>query len=149
MTHKRTISVLLAIFFIKSFAILFGMSIPLHMVMGSVAGILSVAHICVNRQWIASIRKAWKEGKLTQKTKWQYRVDLVLVLSWSICIFSGILIGFSSIIYTLAERKDLFFFFVIHLFSAMLCLVLVLIHIIQHLNQIKAYFKKKQQTYDC
>jgi len=144
--NQRTISLLLALFFVKSFAILFGMSIPLHMVIGGVAGILSVAHVWVNRNWLSSVWKAGKAGKLNRKTRWQYRVDLLLILSWSVCLLSGVLIGFPGILYSLAGAEDLFFFFVTHLFSAMLSLFLVIVHVVQHIRRIQAYFKQKKPT---
>jgi len=144
--HKRTISILLAVFFIKSFAIFFGMSVPLHMVMGGIAALLSVVHVCVNRKWLSSIRKARKTGSLNQKTKWQYRVDLLLILSWSVCILSGVLIGFPGILSSLAGIEDLFLFFVTHLLSAILSLLLVIVHVAQHGKHIHAYFKKKTRT---
>jgi len=140
--HKRTISIFLAVFFMKSFAILFGMSIPLHMLVGGMAAVLSIAHVCVNRKWLLSVSKAGRAGKLNKKTKWQYRVDLLLILSWSICILSGVLVGFPGIIHSLAGVEDLFLFFVTHLFSAILSLFLVIVHIVQHIEHIQAYFKK-------
>ena len=146
--HKRAISIFLAIFFIKSFAILFGMSIPLHMVVGGVAAALSIAHVCINRTWLSSVRKAYNTGKLNGKTRWQYSVDLLLILSWSLCILSGVLIGFSNIIYSLAGIEDLFLFFVTHLFSAILSLFLVIVHIAQHIGRIQAYFKKKKPAHN-
>jgi len=142
--HKRAISIFLAIFFIASFGILFGMSIPLHMAVGGAAMILSTAHVFINRKMLSSIGKAHKSGKLNEKTKWQYRVDLLLILTWTVCIITGILIGFPAFIYSLAGINDLFLFFVIHLFSAMLSLILVIVHIFQHVSHIKAYFMKKK-----
>jgi len=145
--RKIVINNFLAIFFIKSYGILFGMTIPLHMTVGSIAAVLSITHVCLNREWFSSVGKARKTGKLSKRAMWQYRVDLLLIIAWSVCILTGILMGFPTISYSLVGIKDLFVFFVIHLFTAMLSLILVIIHVVQHLDHIKSNFKRRKRTH--
>jgi len=117
------------------------------MFVGGMAAVLSIAHICVNRRWLSSVMRARKAGKLNTKTKWKCRVDLLLVLFWSVCMLSGVLIGFPGILYALAGLEDLFLFFITHLLSAVLSLLLVIVHVVQHIGQIQAYFKKKTKSH--
>jgi len=132
--QKRAITILLAIFFVVPFAIFFGMPIPFHMGAGGIAAVLSIIHVCTSRKWLVSVRKARKTGKLTKDAKWRYRVDLLLIIVWGVCIFSGVLIGFPGILFTLAGMEDLFLFFVTHLFFAVLSFMLGIVHAIQHVR---------------
>jgi len=141
---RMMITILLSILFILSFGISMGMPVVAHMIIGMMAGGMSFAHVWINRKRMLSMLKASTAKKLNTKTKWKYGMSLFLTVSWSICIITGILIGFPVILYQLTGMTNLFMIFAIHVLSAFLSVVLVIVHAVQHVTAIKSYFKVKK-----
>ena len=139
---KIAIDILLTIFFVLSYGISVGMATSTHMVIGIIAGMLSIAHLMINRQRFLAVFKKGAAKKLNTKSKWQYGMSLFLTITWSVCVVTGVLIGFPIILYSFGVT-DLFMFTVIHILSAFLSLVLIIVHIAQHARHIKSYFKKR------
>ena len=137
---KIGIDILLTIFFILSFGISVGMETSHHIAIGIIVTILSALHIVINRKQILSVFKTTQKKRNT-KTKLQYGVSLVLTITWSICVITGILTGFPGILYNLVGASDLFIFTAIHILTAFLSLILVIVHVAQHLRHIKSYIK--------
>ena len=137
---KIGVDILLTIFFVLSYGIFVGMSTQLHMVVGLVATMFSIAHIWINRKRFKIMFKISTLKKLKTRAKWQYGISLGLTISWAICVITGILIGYPIILYTLAGITNLFTITMIHILSASLSLLMVVVHIIQHLRQLKLYF---------
>jgi len=140
---KIGIDVLLTIFFVLSYGISVGMETSNHMIVGAVAAILSFVHIWINRKRFLAVFKISAAKKLNTKAKLQYGVSLLLTITWSVCVITGVLIGFPAILYNLAGMTDLFIFSVIHILSAFLSLIFVIVHIVQHMERIISYFKKR------
>jgi len=141
---KITIDILLTIFLILSYSVYIGMTISLHMSVGIIAAILSVAHVWINRKRFLPIFKLSAIKKLNTRARLQYGMSLILTVTWGICIVTGILIGFPTILYSLTGVTDLFMFLITHILTAFLTLIFVIIHIIQHIRPIISYFKKRK-----
>ena len=62
-----------------------------HIVVGGVCSALFSIHVFLNRKWLFSVTKTLKSGKANSKTKWQYIVDLLLIIVWGISIITGFL----------------------------------------------------------
>jgi len=140
---KIAIDILLTVFFILSYSIFVGMPVSLHMLVGIIAAILSFAHVLINRKRFLPVFRINTVKKLTVKAKCQYGVSLLLTLAWSVCIITGILIGFPVILYSLTGMTNLFMIYAIHILSAFLSLILVIIHVAQHMRRVLSYFKKR------
>jgi len=137
---KITIDILLTVFFVLSYGVYAGMTIPLHMVIGIVATILSFTHVWIHRRRFLPIFRLSTVKKLNAKARWQYGMSLILTITWSICIITGVLIGFPAILYNLAGTTDLFMFLAAHILTAFFSIILVIVHIIQHRRRIVSYF---------
>jgi len=140
---KVAIDILLTAFFILSYGISVGMAISVHMAVGIIAAILSFAHVFINRKRFFAVFKISEVKRLNPKAKWQYEMSALLTITWTICVITGLLIGFPVILYSLVGITDLFMFFVIHILTAFLSLILVIVHVVQHIGHIKSYFKKR------
>jgi len=133
----------MTIFFILSFATYYAMDdaiIPFHAVVGSICAVLFVIHVWINRQWLVSVGKNRKTGKVTKKTAWVYRIDIALIIVWGICILSAI----PAVIYYVGGVESLLLFRNIHSITSTIGLILVIVHVIQHMRQIKSYFRRRK-----
>ena len=142
-TKRIIVDILMMIFFILSFEIrwaFFGGNLLFHITVGSVTAVLFFIHVWINRQWLASVGKASRAGKLTKKTNRQYRIDMALIAVWSINILTGLV----AMAYSIAGLGLANGFRSIHSLTATLGLVLVIVHIVQHMGQIKSYFRRKR-----
>jgi hypothetical protein len=146
-TKRIIVDILMTIFFILSFEIRWSVlgglieeTLIFHIIVGSVTAILFFIHVWINRQWLTSVSKARKSGKLTKQTKRQYRVDIALIVVWSINILSGLIV----MGYSLGGIEILHSFRGLHSITATLGLVLVIVHIVQHMKQIKSYFRRRK-----
>ncbi|MDR3072682.1 MAG: hypothetical protein LBU41_04240 [Clostridiales Family XIII bacterium] len=113
--------------------------VEIHFIAGLVFVALFIVHFLLNRKWVASVKKAFKAGKLNQKTKWQYIMDWSLLIVWSLVILTGI----SAVGYVVDEMEQLIIFRHIHEVSAILGTALIIVHLYQHKAQIRSYIKKK------
>lgn len=114
-------------------------NLTIHIIAGIAFALLTVIHVFINRKWLVSVSKAFKAGKLNNKVKWNYILDLLLLAAWSIAILSGLLaIGF-----TLGEKETLLVFTQIHGVSIRLGCVFIVAHVLKHRKQIASYVKKQ------
>jgi len=135
---KIAIDILLLLSFILS---LFGWKDNLnkHIISGAAFAMAASIHFCLNRKWLPSIAKTFKAGKLSRKIKYQYYIDLLLLVVWSFTILSGFLtIGFAVM-----KIEGLFGFSRFHNISSKFGYFLIIIHVFQHRKQIGSYFKIK------
>lgn len=133
---KIIIDILLLVFFILS-ATLIKEIVVFHIAVGSIFALLSVLHVIINRKWMISVTKSLGKGTLPGKTKRKYFLDLALIAVAFICILTGI----PTIGHYFAGIENLQIFSNIHAASRIM-LILIIIHVIQHMGQIKSYFKR-------
>lgn len=143
---KITIDILMALFAVLSFSGWDDMEI-IHYVVGSICYLLFAVHFYLNRQWMASVKKAWKTGKLTKPVKWQYSVSWSLKIVWLISFVTGIIAMMAHI----GKIEALIRIFSgdsgIHVISSWIGFILILVHIFQHQRQIRSYFKEQYKHF--
>jgi len=115
-------------------------NLTIHIIGGIAFALISTYHVFLNRKWLLSVSKTFKAGKPSKRMKWQYIIDLLLVVVWSITILSGLL----TIGLAVRENEDLLVFSRFHNISSKLGCFLIIVHIFQHRKQISSYFKRKK-----
>jgi len=109
-----------------------------HYLLGLLFPVLLLIHIYLNRKWCITITKAFISGKPNQKTKRQYRTDLLLLVLWILVILSG----FPAMGYAMGQGDEFVIYKQIHVVLARIGSLVILIHLYQHKGQIYSYFKK-------
>jgi hypothetical protein len=109
-----------------------------HIIVGSGCALFFTIHFLLNIKPFAAMTK--KFGKLNGKIKLQYIVDLLLIIVWSVAIITG----FIAIRFYIGEAETAFKIGRVHGMFARVGCGLVLVHIIQHLKQIRSYFRRRK-----
>ena len=134
-TAKILVDIFMVIFLVLSFVRWDADGFAFHAVVGIIFSLLVALHLYLNRKWVVSVTKSIKEGKANKKIMRLYTVDMILMAVWGIAIISGFL-AIPSFVYGIE------FFYVfsrIHAVSSRLGAIVVIIHIFQHLGQIRSY----------
>ncbi|MCL2840706.1 MAG: hypothetical protein FWE05_08015 [Defluviitaleaceae bacterium] len=138
MNSKRTkiiVDILMTVFLILSFIRWDGTSGAIyHIVVGSACALFFAVHIFIHRKWIKAVTKSCFVGKLNKALKWKYIIDMLLLVVWSISIVTG----FFAIAPFFNEMGDAGVGR-LHGITARVGLGLIIVHIIQHIPQIKSY----------
>ena len=139
MTNKQKrilVDILLLIFVVLSFVRWEGTNgFIFHATVGSVFVVLVMAHLWLNRNWIFSAYKAVKEKRANKKMRQMFFVNLCLVVTMDVVIISGFL-AIPSFIY---DIESFYIFSRIHAISSRICAILMIVHVFQHLEHIRAY----------
>jgi len=143
---KRTkifVDVLMTIFIILSFVRWDGTGGAVyHITVGSACTLLFALHIFIHRKWIKATTKSCLTGKLSKSLKGKYVIDMLLLIVWAISIITGFIAVapfFNIVDSSLGWGR-------IHGITARVGLVLVIIHAIQHIPQIKSYMGIKKRS---
>ena len=142
---KIIVDILMTIFLILSFVRWDGNGgFIFHAIVGTACALFFTLHICIHRKWIKAVTKSAFNGKLNQTLKWKYVINMLLLMIWAMAIATG----FLAIGYFWAEVENMAVFSRLHALTSRVGLGLVVIHIFQHLPQIKSYMgiKKKKNT---
>ena len=133
---KIIVDIFMTIFLILSFVRWSGDSgFIFHAVVGTACAMFFTLHVCIHRKWIKAVTKSVFDGKLNPNLKWKYIINMLLLVIWGIAIATGFLaIGYFS-----AEIESMAVFSAFHALTSRLGLGLVIIHVFQHLPQIKSY----------
>jgi len=138
MNSKRTkiiVDILMTVFLILSFIRWDGIGgATYHIIVGSACTLFFAVHIFIHRKWIKAVTKSCFTGKLNKTLKGKYIINMLLLVVWSISIITGFFaiapffndLGGSGI-----GR--------LHGITARVGLGLIVVHIIQHIPQIKSY----------
>ncbi|MCL2379160.1 MAG: hypothetical protein FWC77_08575 [Defluviitaleaceae bacterium] len=105
-----------------------------HITVGSACALFFVIHIFIHRKWIVAVTKSCFAGKLNKALRWKYIVDMLLLIVWGVSIVTGFLAiapFFNDMSGSGIGR--------LHGITARVGLVLIIIHVIQHIPQIKSY----------
>jgi len=133
----------MTIFLILSFIRWDGVSGAIyHIVVGSACALFFSIHVYIHRKWIKATIKSCFAGKLSKALRGKFAVDILLILFWSISIITG----FIAIVPFFNEREDGFRWGSFHGVTARIGLVFIIIHIIQHIPQIKSYLGVKKRA---
>ena len=133
---KITVDILMSVFLVLSFVRWHDSNFAFHAVVGVACTLLFATHIFIHRKWLKAVTSSCFAGKLNKALKWKYLVDVLLLAFWG----ASIVTGFVAVVPFLGEA-DGGLWGRIHGVTARIGLGLIVIHVIQHLPQIKSYFQ--------
>ncbi|MCL2873463.1 MAG: hypothetical protein FWE29_00870 [Defluviitaleaceae bacterium] len=138
---KIIVDIFMTVFLVLSFVRWEDSHFAFHAIVGTVCALFFTLHVCIHLRWLRAVTKSFLGGKLNKPQKWKYAIDVLLLAVWSISVFTGFLaIGYFSFgIGNMARFSGL------HAVTSRIGLVLVAIHVFQHIPQIKSYFGIKNK----
>ena len=146
MRNRRTkiiVNILMTNFLILSFIRWDGMGgVIYHIVVGSACALFFSAHIFIYKKWIKATTKSCFADKLSKALKGKYIIDILLLVVWSISIVTG----FIAVVPFFRESVSGFVQGRLNGLTARIGLVLIIIHVVQHIPQIKSYFGFKRRV---
>jgi len=161
MSNKRakiTIDILMTIFLILSFIRWEGIGGAIyHIIVGSACALFFSIHIFIHRKWIKATTRSCFAGKLgfshkhgraktlSKALRGKYIINTLLLIVWGISIITG----FIAVLPFFAEAENMLGWGRIHGITARIGLVFIIIHVIQHIPQIKSYFGIKKRAKDA
>ena len=138
---KIVVDILMTIFLVLSFIRWDGIGGAIyHILVGSACALFFSLHTYIHRKWIKATTKSYFIGKLSKSLKGKYIVDILLLVVWGI----SILTGFIAIVPFFNEAEGGFGWGRFHGITARIGLVFIIIHVIQHIPQIKLYIGIKK-----
>ena len=146
MNSRRTkiiVDIFMTIFLILSFIRWEGVDGAIyHIVVGCTCTLFFSIHVFIHRKWIKTTIKSCFSGKLSKVLIGKFVIDILLLIFWSISIITG----FIAIVPFFNEREGGFDWGSFHGITARIGLLLIIIHIIQHIPQIKSYLGIKKSA---
>ena len=146
MNSKRTkiiVDICMTIFLILSFIRWDGTGgAAYHFAVGTACALFFAVHIVIHRKWIKACTKSFFAGKLNKTLRGKYIVDILLLVVWCVSIVTGFIAippFFNDSAVTSGIGR-------IHGITARIGLVLIIIHIIQHIPQIMSYIGIKKRV---
>ena len=143
-TAKIIVDILMTIFLILSFIRWEDGNFLFHAIVGTGCALFFTLHVWIHWKWLKAVTKSFLAGKLKTAIRGKYVIDILLLVFWGIAIATGFLaIGYFSF-----GMESMAVFSGLHAVSSRIGLVLVAIHIFQHIPQIKSYLgiKNKPQA---
>ena len=138
LNNRRTkiiVDILMTVFLILSFIRWDGIGGAIyHIVVGTACALFFAVHIFIHRKWIKAVTKSCFTGKLSKALRGKYIVDIFLLVVWSVSIVTGFLAiapFFNEMVGSGVGR--------LHGITARIGLGLIVVHVIQHIPQIKSY----------
>jgi hypothetical protein len=133
---KITVDILMLVFIILSL-IRWDGDPTFHIAVGSACALLFIIHLILNIKPFTSMTKRFAKLKSTMKLR--CAVDWILIVVWSVAIIAG----FIAIPPYLSEEVAVNGIGRIHGVFARIGCGVILIHLIQHLKQIRSYFRRR------
>jgi cytochrome b subunit of formate dehydrogenase len=122
-----------------------------HIILGFILIFLLVIHILLNGKWLLTSIKNMFFGKLNPKSWYMLLLVIGLVVAFFICIYSGITISRSEF-YQSSNRfkwladQSIQFMYRLHRISAIVCVILTILHIRVHWKYIKSSILHKLEN---
>jgi len=113
-----------------------------HIIVGSACTLFFSMHIFVHRRWIKATTKSCFAGKLNKALRGKYVINMLLLVVWGVSIITG----FIALAPFFGEVESGFGWGRLHGITARVGLMLIIIHIVQHIPQIKSYFGFKKTS---
>jgi len=142
-TTKIIVDIFMTIFLILSFIRWDNSNFAFHAVVGVACTLFFGVHVFIHRKWLKATTKSCFKGKLNKPLRAKYVIDVLLLAAWTTSIVTGFIAVFPFLDWSAATA---FAWGRFHGITARIALVLVIIHIIQHLPQIKSYIGIKKQA---
>ena len=111
-----------------------------HIAVGSVCIALFGLHVFVHRKWIKAVTRSCFAGVLKRAARWKYITDMLLIVVWSMSVVTGIVAIFPFF----GGELGPFEWGRFHGVTARIGLGLLVIHVLQHIPQIKSYLPIKR-----
>lgn len=109
-----------------------------HIVVGSLCAFFFTFHVVIHRKWLKATTKSFFSGKLNKALWGRYIINVLLLIVWNVSIITG----FIAIAPFFAEGEAGQLWGRLHGITARVGLGLVILHIIQHIPQIKSYMSR-------
>jgi len=140
---KILVDISMVIFIILSFVRWDGMGGAIyHFVVGTGCALFFGLHVFIHRKWIKATTKSCFAGTLNKTLRGKYVVNVLLLSVWGISIVTG----FMALGPFLSHMEGVSIIGRLHGITARIGLILVVIHAVQHLPQIKSYLGIKKQV---
>ena len=139
---RITVDILMSVFLVLSFVRWQDSNFAFHAVVGVACTLLFATHIFIHRKWLKAVTVSCFTGKFNKTLKWKYLVDVLLLVFWGVSIVTG----FIAVAPFLSEAEGGFAWGRLHGVTARIGLGLIVFHIIQHLPQIKSYFRIQKRV---
>jgi len=137
---KIIVDILMAIFLALSFVRWDNSNFPFHAIVGTACTVVFIVHICIHWKWLKAVTKSFLDKKMKNSLKGKYVINILLLIVWGLAISSGFLaVGYFS--FGIAEMAG---FARLHGVTSRMGLILVAIHVFQHIPQIKSYLGMKK-----
>ncbi|MCL2378727.1 MAG: hypothetical protein FWC77_06350 [Defluviitaleaceae bacterium] len=134
-TTKIIVDILMTVFLALSFVRWDNSNFAFHAIVGTGCALFFTVHVCIHSRWLMAVTKSLLAGTIKKSLKWKYAVNILLLVVWGISIAAGFLaVGYFSF-----GIGGMAVFSSIHGLTARVGLVLVVIHVFQHVPQIKSY----------
>jgi len=139
---KITVDILMTIFLILSFIRWEDSNFAFHAIVGTACAVFFALHVCIHWKWLKATTKSLMNGKLSTTLRGKYAIDVLLLLVWGFAIATGfIAVGYFSF-----GIEGMAVFSRLHSVSSRIGLAFVLIHVFQHVPQIKSYMRIKKSV---
>ena len=138
-TKKFVLDIIMTIIIVSLMDVVFT-GIKLHELLGIGVFFLFIIHKFFNWDWIKGVTKNLLSKKIKTKIKVMYAVDILLVLSVTFIIISGILI--SQELFPSLNADNITLWSNLHHFAAYFSLILISVHIGLHWEMIMFGFRK-------
>jgi len=139
---KIIVDILMTIFLILSFIRWATGSFAFHAIVGIGCSLFFGIHVFIHRKWMKATTKSCFTGKLNKALRGKYIVNALLSVVWTLSIVTGFI---AVIPFFNESAMTAFAWGRFHGITARIGLALVVIHIIQHLPQIKSYLGMKKR----
>jgi len=111
-----------------------------HFIVGIACTLFFAVHVLIHRKWLRSVTRSYLAKKISPTLVGKYRVDILLLAVWGVCIVTGGL----AVGALVGGIEWMFVFGRIHGLTARLGLLLTAIHIFQHRAQVLSYLNRRQ-----
>jgi len=139
---KIIVDILMTVFLILSFIRWERSNFVFHAIVGTGCTLFFAMHIFIHRKWIKAVTKSCFAGKLNKTLRWKYIIDILLLVVWGVSVVTG----FVAIVPFLGEADGSSAWGGLHGLTARIGLVLIVVHVGQHLPQIKSYLGMKKRA---
>jgi len=136
-TTKIIVDILMTIFLILSFIRWEDSHFAFHAIVGTACALFFTWHVCIHWKWLKAVTKLLINGKINKSLKGKYIIDMLLLIAWGITIATG----FLAVGYFTFGIESMAVFSRLHAVSSRIGLAFVVVHVFQHVPQIKSYVK--------
>jgi len=113
-----------------------------HAIVGIGCTLFFAMHIFIHRKWIKAVTKSCFAEKCNKSLRGKYIIDMSLLVVWG----ASLVTGFIAVAPFLGEAGGGSIWGSVHGITARIGLALIIIHIIQHVPQIKSYLGMKKRA---